>query len=404
MVAPRLFLTHDSLPKCRQANSVWQLFNYAEWLAESSGRTLFRMNLDETAICLYPGDGKGTVFIQKKRLRGDRDRRQHVPFSKRRCYVSLVAVVCERADVQPSLPQMIIANERTFRMRAFADLARAAPPNVTLLRQRSAWNNTRLTARFIRALSNALRKLRVRLPNTQPLLVLDAAKFHLHPLVLRACREASIWVLVVPPRMTFVLQPLDARIFAPFKAALIQAYQAARLESTEWRGDVGVCQWLQCIYTAIAEVFEGRSWSAAFDHCGFGARQSLLGRRVCETLQLNEPVDLPPLPPLPPTDDEVRLCFPRNYTVDMPLYWSLFQDVAPQRPLLHRATPMGAPTAESARALAPWRAPRTRAEHREAAAAAEAVASLTRVAPAPGDAPPRPLLRRYPRADVLDAD
>ena len=90
-----------------KASSVWQLFNYAEWLAECKGRVLLRINLDESALCLYPGVGKGAVFLSRKRLREDRGHKQHVPFPKRRCYVSYVAVICDRTDVQPSLPHRL---------------------------------------------------------------------------------------------------------------------------------------------------------------------------------------------------------------------------------------------------------------------------------------------------------
>lgn len=383
-----------------QANSVWQLFNYAEWLAECKGRWLLKLNLDETAVCLHPGAGKGAVFLSKKRLREEPGRRQHVPFPKRRCYVSCVSVICDRTDVQP-LPQFIIANERTFLQRDFDALVRGAPPNVTLIRQRSAWNTILVTVRIVRALSGWLRTQRAQLSNVQLLLILDAAKIHLHPQVLRACKAAGIWLLVVPPRMTLLIQPLDFAVFALFKAALINAYLAARLASTDGRGDIGVHEWLRCIYAAIAEVVVRRPWAAAFDHCGFGAQQGFLSRRVRETLQVDGDLDLPSQPP---PDEVVRLCFPRRYAVDLPLYWSLFEDVTPERPMLRRATPIGEATPASVRAIVPWRAPRTRAEHRDAAAAAEAVAALVRVEHAPGDAPPRPLLRRYPRASPLDAD
>ena len=377
------------------------MFNYAEWLAECKGRTLFRMNLDETAICLYPGIARGAVFVSKKRAREDRALMQHVPFAKRRCYVSYVSIVCDRADIQPLLPQFLVANERTLLRREVDALVRAAPANVVLWRRRSAWSTAQLTARIVGSLSNALRALRARLPDAQPVLIFDAAKIHLHALVLRACKAAGIWVLVVPPRMTFVLQPLDAHVFARFKGAILVAYQEARLKNAATRGDICITEWFDCIFSAIAKVINARGWAAAFDHCGLGAQQTALGRRTQRTLGFADGVEIPALPP---PDDVVRKCFPRRFKIDMQLYWSLFDDVVPQRPLLRRARPLGEATRTSVRELTPWRAPRTRAEHREASAAAEAVARLAGLESAAGDAPPRPLLRRYRGARALDAD
>ena len=391
---------HLGLPYA-QASAVWQLFNYAEWLAQCKGRVLFRMNLDESAICMHPGAGRGAVFVSKKRLREDRDCRQHVAFAKKRCYLSYVSIICDRPDVQPLLPQFIIANERTLLKRDLPTLIRAAPPNVRLLRQRSAWNTARLTVRIVGLLGDALRALRGRLSDIQPLLLLDAAKIHLHGSVLRACKAYGFWVLVIPPRMTFALQPLDAHVFSSFKRELVYAYQAARLGSSAYRGDIGIAEWLGCVYTAIAKVIDQRAWANAFDYCGFGHGQSAVSHHLRSTLRLEGTLELPALPP---PDDIVRLCFPRGLDVDMALYWSLFEDVAPRRPLLRRSAPLGAVTSESVSEIVPWRAPRTRSEHRGAAAAAEAIARLARVGAAAGVAPPRALLRRYRRADALDAD
>jgi hypothetical protein len=312
-----------------------------------------------------------------------------------------VAVVCDRADVQLALPQFVVGNERTFLQRDLPVLRHGAPPNVTLVRQKSAWNNILLTVRIVRALGVALGTARHLLPNTQALLMLDAAKIHLHPRVLRACRAVGLWLLVIPPRMTFALQPLDAYIFALFKAWLIAAYQAARLRSANLRGDVDIAELLGCVYDAIANVLEQRPWATAFDYCGFGSSQSLLGSNVRRALQLESSANAAPV--LPPSDEQVRVCFPRNYNVQLGLYRSLFDEAAP-RPVLRRAAPIAGARPGLPPAAVPWREPRTRSEHRHASAAADAVARLTRTAPAEDEAPVRPLLRRYRYDHVLDAD
>ena len=47
---------------------MWQWYNYAESQVPAGKQTL-RINLDETSVCLFQGDAKGTVFFSKKRKR-----------------------------------------------------------------------------------------------------------------------------------------------------------------------------------------------------------------------------------------------------------------------------------------------------------------------------------------------
>ena len=135
-MAPYFVIASHASPT--KATAAYQLFNYAEDVATARGRTLLRVHLDETMVCLYPGRGRGAVFIPKRMVREGRG--QHVPLWKRRCNMTHVGVVCDRADVQAVLPQFLIASGRALVARSLAALQLACPPNVQLLRQDKAWN------------------------------------------------------------------------------------------------------------------------------------------------------------------------------------------------------------------------------------------------------------------------
>ena len=93
-----------------QATAAWQWHNFYVLRKVPPGRTHVRINLDETSICLFQGDSKGTVLIDKRQgvpL-------QNVPRARRRCCLTHVAFVCDSADLQVHLPQVIIGNESTF--------------------------------------------------------------------------------------------------------------------------------------------------------------------------------------------------------------------------------------------------------------------------------------------------
>ena len=183
--------------------------------------------MDETSVCLFQGAGKGVIFVDKKRRR-DSEPAQAVPSAKRRCCLTHVAFICDRTDLQPLLPQVVIANERTFTAAGLAALQASCPANVKLVRQKSAWNNSALCATIVGWLGEALRPY---LGGLQPFLLLDAVGLHTTPAMMRAFNASRIWPILVPARTTWLLQPLDTDAFMRYKAHLRDAYQKARAAS-----------------------------------------------------------------------------------------------------------------------------------------------------------------------------
>ena len=357
---------------------------------------VLRVNLDETAVCLYPGRAQGAVFVSRKR---QREGGQRIATWKRRCCLTHVAVVCDRAELQAQMPQFIIGNERTFLVRDLGALRRACPPNVTLVRQKSAWNNAEVTAQIVRALAAVAHSLEARLGKVQVVLVLDAARIHYAPAALRACRASGVWLVVVPAKMTWLLQPLDTHAFALYKAWLKQAYQRARMTSSSASGDLHMSEFLPCVYGAIRHVLQGRRWDFAFERDGLGARQAQLGIRVRQRLALQGGVDVSTERP---TDDQVRACLPRRAKLSPATLWTLYSEPV-ARPMALRLGPALRPAAAIvADASASARDPRTRAEHRLAAAAVVGASGAASSAGARGAVPPeRPVVYGKTRSETL---
>ena len=343
--------------------SSWQWWNYCCGQIPE-GKAALRINLDETSVCLFQGDQKGNVFVGKKRRREGQPA-QRIPRKRRRTCLTHVAFVCDRSDLQPLLPQVIIGNEATLPARAMARLRSLCPANVYLVRQKSAWNNSTLCSVIVRWLALALRP---HIANLQPVLFLDAVRLHTTPSVVLACNRAGIWVLVVPAKTTWLLQPLDTHAFLPFKAWLREAYQRARIEAVA--GDLNVEQFLGCLYSAIRQVLQGRRWAAAFDANGFSDRQSQVSRFVRSSLGIG-PEDLLQVPSSRPTVEQLQDCFPRNARVPVAALWRPF-DGPPAAPA---ASASSSRSSSSAVALAlgasDARWGRTRSQHRRALAVVE---------------------------------
>ena len=165
---------------CDQALAVWQWWRYCGDQLPA-GKAFLRINLDETSVCLFQGGGKGTVFVKKS---GGKKPEQKVSRGKRRCCLTHVGLICDKSDLQPVLPQVIIGSEATFLVRDFDALKASCPASAHLLRQKSAWNNITTFINIINLLAAALER---HIGELQPILFLDACKIHLSSRVVAAC-------------------------------------------------------------------------------------------------------------------------------------------------------------------------------------------------------------------------
>ena len=289
-----------------QAHAVWQWYNCCA-AKVPAGKAPLRINMDETSVALFQGGGKGTIMFRKRKDPPSAEPHESAGRAKRRTCLTHVAFICDRSDIQPLLPQVVVGNEATFLVRELVALQAAAPPNVHLVRQRSAWNNTELMRRIITMLAVALRPF---LGVLQPILLLDACRVHLAPTIFYRCLACKIWPIVVPARLTWLLQPCDTHVFQKYKAHLKKAYQTARVGAAA--RELSVAEFLPCLWGAIRHVVQGNLWDAAFDADGFGHRQQRLSMYVQRQLQMAQPLALTASVP---TAESLQLCFPRGAKV-----------------------------------------------------------------------------------------
>ena len=235
--------------------------------------------------------------------------KQNVPKERARQYMTLVAFVCDQTMIQPVLPQQLIGNEHTFPAKQLGMLRSQCPANVKLTRQKSAWNNEQLCMELLRQLAEALLPY---LDKYQPILLFDACKAHLGAKLLLYCHALGIWPLVVPARLTWLLQPLDVNGFWRLKCLVRRAYQSTRIQLR--KSDLNIQEFLQCLYTALRPALQGTRWAPVFDRVGYGGKQQLVGARVKDAvpsaLQQHVSTDKPTL-------DMLRLCWPRGVNVPM---------------------------------------------------------------------------------------
>ena len=114
-----LICVRQASPK---AEASWHFFNHCEQRAATAGRRLLRLNLDESAVCLFQGGGRGNIFLAKHEPRV-----QQASLRAQRTYVTLVAFVCDDLDVQRALPQVLVASEKAVTLMQLVAIRAACP-------------------------------------------------------------------------------------------------------------------------------------------------------------------------------------------------------------------------------------------------------------------------------------
>ena len=296
-----------------QVSAAWQWWNCLR-AQVPRGKKSLRINYDETSICFFQGGARGNLFISK-----DARATQNISRKTRRSNLSYIAFVCDDSEIQPTLPQVILCNERTIPKRHIAAIRRGLQPNIRVVRARSAWVNGGLCATLIRWLGEALAPY---MHTHQPILSFDACKSHVAPIVLRAFMTAGIWPHLIPASTTRYIQALDTHGFGGFKLRLQHEYQGMRMLSEN--GAVGVTDLVQAIQKAIRGNLNARAWAEAFDHNGFGTQQSGVSQNVLASVGLKAPTNIPDDPP---SLDQVLVCFPRGARRQTAKAW-LAMDIA----------------------------------------------------------------------------
>jgi hypothetical protein len=250
----------------------------------NSTKPILRINLDETSVSHFHGYGRGLLACrydeQGKRIRPT----QKVKHAYLRTYLTYVACFCDNSDVQQVLPQFIIGGEKTILVRLKPFIPGILPPNWTVIRSKNHWNNADIMISIIHWIGVALLPFR---DAFQPVLYMDCFRAHFQESVIAACRDAGIWIAMIPPKLTPLLQPLDASIFALFEKTLAERYRRLKVANVD--GFIGTVDLMRVIIAASEEVLKGRAWGHAFARVGFGNGQRFLNRSLMRELQIEVP-------------------------------------------------------------------------------------------------------------------
>jgi len=286
----------------------WQVRTAWAWtraILDRLGPEALLINLDETGVPVWMWDASGNILCQRTTdpQRG-RDVTSHTTRHAMRAQVTHVELTCNDVEAQRGLPQIILGDSSTLTVGLQRELEASAPPHVRVWRQSSHWIDLAVLQALLRALAHVVRALS--LPRTAVLLM-DCCPIHLKPEVFRTARSLDIIIVLVPAKLTWLVQPLDAHVFNLYKKALRNKISNLRLQ--EASGQISVRQWWFALTERVREFMTSQPWASAFtrtgwDSTGDGVTSYLLRQLEWDTL--------PAIPATVPPVEHLRDILPRT--------------------------------------------------------------------------------------------
>ena len=288
--------------------------------------------MDETSVPVIPPAFKGVVMKNWRRERYTRHGRFNAGRNKTRLNLTYVAFVSDDYELNTQLPQFIIGGAGTaFHQRDFAELFQAAPDTVYLVKRKTGWVNEVTLAEIYKVLAGVLKEVR---PNHTYVLAFDCAPQHLDPHLFRILRWNNIFPLVIPAKVTWLLQPLDVYCFRYFKEILrrrfYDEFAAMGCES------VRMAWVLKVLYSVIEDTIQRIRWPNIFKQVGLGDQQAAVAKYIKTHLEC-ERIDPPEA--RPPRADELGAISPAR----RPLPVFAFQALPKPKAVLALAAPAPLP-------------------------------------------------------------
>jgi hypothetical protein len=239
---------------------------WMRWIREYYRGNYLIINMDETSLSSIRDYSLGNVAADSRRTE-----QTHLwqgaatPAPLKLSKTTLLASICNRADIQPHLPQIRLPRcivGKPARREDRAALA-AAPAPLEI------WHGTRgsvtmsVLMKYMLRLKHRMHKIGCTLPTV---LLLDACPVHLSEQTLAFAASQSIQLAFIPARMTWLLQPLDTHVFAGLKRSIRRLHADQCIASPN--GAVSRGCTIRQQHRAISEELSDKSWSRSMERVG----------------------------------------------------------------------------------------------------------------------------------------
>ena len=269
---------------------------WSRWLQGVLGRDrrVVVVNIDETGMANVK-EGRYGVVVSRGRQRAlDNVERADQRYLSR---CTLVAAIADDAATQAVLPQVFLP-----RQAAAATPSRAAIQAVVEAgAPAECWHGSGgfLSASLLRQYLTKLRAaVRLARPGWRVVIAMDAANSHTNLKVLRHARRLGMHLLLVPARMTWMLQPLDTHVFAVLKRRMRHLVMEQRMAAA--RGRITSAAVLRCAAIAAREIHSSGDWRRVMARAGLSQSDEALRGALQNAHEGRD------MTPRPPTAAEMR--------------------------------------------------------------------------------------------------
>lgn len=229
--------------------------------------------------------------------------RQRLRGGEKRINFTHLAFLCNQPAIQPRLPHIIFVARSAMTHAQWDELCAEMPDNVYLKRMPGSWNTVAQHLVVLRLLRAVLEPF---MADYQPILSFDAAPIHLDNAILRLLQNSDIWYVIIPARMTWLLQPLDTHCFMHFKKYLKQHFQD---EFGGYAERASIMYMIRLLVRAIRFVIQGRDWSVAWSQNGMNADHNGVSRFILQQMQV---ATVGPFSTDVPSPAHLAVIWPRN--------------------------------------------------------------------------------------------
>jgi hypothetical protein len=224
------------------------------------------LNVDETALATVRHTGIGMVSGRKRTRSGGktRPRDQTDRFNAKTTYIGLIS---DSDELQPLLPQVVLPRYTQ----------NARPPAHMLDMYASIgfpfefWHGTKgsVTPHIVQSWATRVRScVNSFNPSAWIVMIGDCCTSHLSVQTITHLRHLGIIIIMVPAKLTWLLQILDVKVFHPLKKDMRSEEARQRIASAS--GSIPGPMWMQISTSSIRTEVINRDWSAAFNKLGAG--------------------------------------------------------------------------------------------------------------------------------------
>ena len=231
-----------------------------------AGEDVVLLNMDETSIQNEYATKKGHVIDMAPQERtAAACFFQRMDISSTRTHMTLAAVISADPSIQYCLPQVIIPNDSKITRAERAALLALPPPVHTMLGQHG-WVNTQNMKTLLTLIRRCVHAVR---PGCKIVFLMDSANQHISNEVLVHAARLQIVLILVPGKLTWLIQPLDVSVFRVFKDVLKTKLLAIRIASAT--GTITMIARLTVLSETIQEILVNKDWSQSFVKVGASA-------------------------------------------------------------------------------------------------------------------------------------